>query len=85
MEVMAHIRVAKHPRGRKGYQVDATTKRNHHPLYDSQGRVLPTVNFAVKLDIPDKAFTEAANVVAELRIPEEKLEIAAEVLGLEDE
>lgn len=62
--------------------VKAQATPNYKPLEDSNGRILPTTMFALELDIPEEAFRSAARVVAELRVPEERLAIAAEVIEL---
>lgn len=68
---------------RNNYKVVASTKPNHKPLdnggYKRWKKYLPTVHFALVLNIPKKAFEKASVVVAELNVPEEDLEINAEV------
>ncbi len=83
-----YLRVAK---GRRGYKFSATAKPNHEPLYiqgyNSRGRrknYLPTVHFALDLNIPRSAFEKASRVVAELSVPEEHLEVNAEISYPED-
>lgn len=81
MKVKVHLRVAKGPRGPK---VEASAKPNYSPIYqDKRGygnrEALPTVAFAVTLDIPDSAFKKAEEVVAEINLPEGQLEIAGTV------
>lgn len=86
MKLVVYLRVAKTPRSRgKEAKIAASLKLDRRPLVNSTGRILPTTTFALALDIPDGAFTSAARVVAELRVPEEKLEIAAEVLEIDQE
>jgi hypothetical protein len=80
MKTTVYLRVAKRPKGRKGAAVNATLTPQQRPIETSTGQVLPTCAFAVELDIPDEAFESAARVVAKLKVPEEKLTIAAEVL-----
>jgi hypothetical protein len=41
--------------------------------------MLPTIAFAIDVEIPDKAFKQAENVIAEIVIPDGSWEIAAEV------
>jgi len=79
MKIKTYLRIAKTSRG---YRANASTEPDHSPLFISGYRskkFLPTVHFALLLDIPDNAFDKATEVVAELNIPEEKLEINAEV------
>lgn len=85
MKTTAYIRVGKdsNRNGRRPYKVEASNKKDHKPIKDTRGRLLPTIFFAVELDIPDNAFNGAARVIAKLNVPEEKLEIAAEVLEIE--
>jgi hypothetical protein len=83
LKTTVYLRVAKKPSARKGgAAVSATMTPQQRPLEDTVGRLLPTTSFAIALDIPDEAFNSAARVVAELKVPEERLEIAAEVLEL---
>lgn len=78
MKVKMHVRVADTPRGPK---VQANRKVSYDPLYDSNGRAYPTVAFALVLDVDDKAFTRAREVVARLDIPAADTQVAAEVVG----
>jgi len=77
MKIKTYLRVAKTSRG---YKVSAQTKPNHAPLYtDSYSKkYLPTVHFAINLDIPNEAFDKASKAIAEINVPEEHLEINAE-------
>jgi len=67
----------------RSYKVAATVKPSNAPLTSASGYLLPTVAFAVMLEIPDKAFKQAEQVIAEIRIPEKDLEICAEVTEVE--
>lgn len=80
-KVTAYLRVAKYGGdGRRApFKVSATARPNHTPLESGTGVPLPTLAFAVVLDIPDSAFKQAEQVIAEIRIPEDALQIAAEV------
>lgn len=82
MRTTVYLRVARSKNG--GPQVTATVTPSQKPLQDGRGRILPTTAFALSLDIPNAAFESAARVVAELKVPEERLEVAAEVLELSD-
>lgn len=77
MKVRAHIRVAKSANGK--YVVGATKRPTHKALVDTLGGALPTVAFAIDLIIPDEMFKEAERVIAEIEIPPNAAEIAAEV------
>lgn len=83
MKVRAYLRVAKTGRGsRSPYKIHASSKPDHRPLSSGYGRsetVLPTVAFAIDVDIPDKLFKQAEQVIAEITIPEDQAVIAAEV------
>lgn len=79
MKVKTHLRVGYDKRRRKP-QVVANVRPNHTPLSaGSPQEFLPTVAFAIVLDIPDAMFERAGQVIAELTIPEDAVEIAAEV------
>lgn len=82
MRTKVHLRVAKQ-KGSRRPKVAANAQPTQAPLTDTAGRILPTTCFALELDIPDAAFESAARVVASLRVPPERLEIAAEVLETE--
>lgn len=77
MKAKIHLRIGKSTSGK--YVAEANARPNHSPLRDNRKRDLPTVAFAIMLDIPDAAFKRAEQVIAEVRIPEEDLQIAAEV------
>jgi hypothetical protein len=77
MKVKAYLRVAKDRNGRS--RVQANAKPSQAPLTRSDGTILPTVSFAVELDVPDAMFRRAEQVIATLTIPESQAEIAAEV------
>jgi hypothetical protein len=80
MKVKTHLRVAKTKRGAR---VVASSKPSQKPIIVDKGyaseRVLPTVAFAVVLDVPDEAFKAAEAVLAEIEIPFERTRVAAEV------
>jgi hypothetical protein len=79
MKTTVYLRVAKGPRGAK---FAASTKPNQRPLTSGGWNEthLPTVAFALRLNIPDEAFDEAGRVVAEIDVPPDQLSIAAEVV-----
>jgi hypothetical protein len=78
MKVKTYMRVGWDAKRRKA-QVVANTKPSGRPLRRSDGEPLPTVAFAVELDLPDELFTRAERVIAMLSIPPESAVIAAEV------
>lgn len=66
-------------------KVDArTTRPTSAPLYESNGDAMPTVAFAIKLELPDAMFNRAREVLAEITVPEEQAQIAAEVVQLDE-
>jgi hypothetical protein len=77
MKTRVYVRVAKGPRGA---QVAMTQKPNHGALTSGrEGKYLPTVAFALDLDVPDALFKRAELAVAELRVTEDSAQIAAEL------
>jgi hypothetical protein len=80
VKVRAHIRVGRNTQSaRRPYRVDASASPNQMPLVSSTGHTLPTVTFAIDLNIPDELFEQAQRVIAEITIPPEAAQIAAEV------
>lgn len=79
-KVRTYIRVAK--QGYK-YRVDAGTKENvtplHRPVPFNQKEFLPTVYFAVDLNIPDELFSKASRVIAEINVGLKDAVIAADI------
>lgn len=86
MKTTVYLRVGDKGKDTHGsrHVVRAGTKPSQQPL-ETATSILPTCAFAIELDIPDKAFTSAARVVAELKVPPEKLTIAAQVAELAEE
>lgn len=76
MKVKAYVRVGKPEYGR--VKVSASNKPNEAPLTDSQGPV-PTVAFAVEVELPDVMFKRAQQIIADLKVPESQATIAAKV------
>jgi len=80
MKAKVYLRIAKNPHGRTPFKVAATAKPTYAPLmtggYDA--KALPTLAFAVVLDIPEDAFKQAEQVLAEIEIPTDLVAIAAE-------
>ena len=82
MKAKVHLRIAKNPTGRTPFKVHASTKPDYRPLTTGSAfepKSLPTLAFAIVLDIPDDAFKQAERVLAEITVPAEIVAIAAEV------
>lgn len=80
MKVKTYLRVAKNDGGRTPYKVEASARPNNKPLTAGEGRherVLPTISFAVVLDIDPAAFEQAEQVLAEIEIPTAAINVAA--------
>lgn len=83
MKTIAYMRV--------GWDKEARRKDHRRPRFEADqyptdepiktagGVILPTVFFAVDLDLPDAMFERAQTVIAELKIREKDAEIAATV------
>lgn len=74
MKQRIYMRVAKHPNGKA--KVVAGVRPSNEPLSITAGH-LPTVAFAINVEIPDEAFRQAERVIAELTISEEAIDIAS--------
>jgi hypothetical protein len=81
MKVKVYLRVAK-TRGKAGARAVATMQPCLGALLDGDGKVLPTIAFAVVLDIDPDAFHSAEAVIAELAIGAADVQVAAEVVEL---
>lgn len=82
-KVKTYLRVARNDGGRTRFKVEASAAPNYKPLTVGSGvseRPLPTIAFAVVLDIDDFAFTQAARVIAEIQVPNGVPVVAAEAL-----
>jgi hypothetical protein len=64
--VTIYLRVAATARG---FRAAATTRPNESPLVDSNGDALPTVPFAIRVNIPAELWRYHERVVAELTLP----------------
>jgi hypothetical protein len=80
MKARVYLRIAKMKKTSRnpGYKVQAGVRPSDVPL-STESQWLPTVAFALDLDIPDEKFAEAEQVIAEIVIPEDQAVIAAEV------
>ena len=67
-------RYRQHPNGKA--KVTAGVRPSNEPLSITAGH-LPTVAFAINVEIPDEAFRQAERVIAELKISEEAIDIAS--------
>jgi len=79
MKVKAHMRVGRQKQGAP--KIAVGLKPNARPLANSSGVEIPTVMFAIELNIPDSEFRKAEQVIAELTIRES--ETAADVREVE--
>lgn len=71
MKTRIYVRVGRQPRGKA--KVTATAvKPSNEPLF-VVSKAIPTVAFALDIDIPDDAFKRAEKVLAEIDIPEPDL------------
>jgi hypothetical protein len=77
-KIKVYLRVAR-TQGSAGHRVVATTRPSHIPLSDAYGTVLPTIAFAIVLDIDSAAFRQAEQVIAELIVAERDVTVAAEL------
>lgn len=77
-KIKAFLRVSK---TRRGWKVEASGKPNYLPLKTSgyAQENLPTVAFGLLLDIPDVAFEDDGQIIAEVSLPEDKLKRTAKV------
>ena len=73
MKARIYLRIAKG--GRKGFKVSASENPEFEPL-KSSGRYLPTVNFALDIDVADKEFSAARNLLEiEIRHAEPAIDV----------
>jgi hypothetical protein len=77
-KLKVYLRVAQ-TQGSAGHRVVATTRPSHIPLSDAYSTVLPTIAFAVMLDIDPAAFRLAERVIAELTVAPQDVTVAAEL------
>jgi hypothetical protein len=89
MKAKVYMRIASHPSGRAApYKVAASVQPNYTPLTTGQGfseTVLPTVAFAVEFEIPESKIFAAEQAVAEIKLREEDLAVAATVTDLQED
>jgi hypothetical protein len=83
MQLKVYMRIARTPRARDGFKVDASTSPNPRALTMGQGQwseALHTVRFALTLDIPNELLRPADWPVIEVQIPTaERIPIEVEV------
>lgn len=80
MKTKIYVRVGRGVSGslRGRTYTKASTKPDHSPLENADGHV-PTVAFAIALDIPDSLFSQAERVLAELTVSESTSAVAASI------
>lgn len=83
MKAKVYMRVGRKSNGGKP-SVVGTAKPTLAFLRDVNG-VIPTVAFAVELEIPDALFKQAENVIATIKVDTEKATIAAHIPSLDTE
>lgn len=80
MKTKVYVRVGKSnnrtSRGRT--YVDASKKVNHEPLYNASGAV-PTIAFALDIEVPDSLFSNAERVAAEVKVTAKRSTVNVEV------
>ena len=81
MKVKTHLRVA-YDKKRRASHVIANVNPSTTPISNSKGDPLPTVAFAIVLDIPDEMFRQAEQIIAEIQIPADQAQIAADVIQM---
>jgi hypothetical protein len=79
MKIKVYMRVAQ-TRGKAGARVVATTTPCLGALLDGYGHVLPTIGFAIVLDVDPAAFHGAEAVIAELTVGPRDVQVAAELV-----
>jgi len=77
MRAKVYLRVAPTSRG---FRVQATTKPSAAPLNDAAGRIMPTIAFALVLNIAPEAFAAAEAVLAEIDVPADVPRVAVELV-----
>jgi hypothetical protein len=77
MKVTAYVRVARTRTGKP--TVDAGPRPTDEPLKDQHGKALPTVAFALKLDVPEERLRAAEQVLAEIEVSSDEAEIVVGV------
>lgn len=60
-------------KGKRDYKVDASAKPNTAPLYSPKGygqgsEALPTIYFAIDVNLSDEAFEHASRVIADINL-----------------
>lgn len=82
MKVRAYLRVGKQRSGKP--KVMASSRPSSTPVYDARNTILPTIAFAIDLNIPDELFLQAEHVIAELDVtgdrsdPADELKVSAD-------
>jgi hypothetical protein len=85
-QVKLYVRLARTPRARDGWKVEATTSPNPRALTVGQGAYsapVHTLRFALLLDVPDHLLRPADWPVIEVEVPDEavgRIPVEVEVL-----
>ena len=80
-KVKAYIKVAEYQG--KPYVMTASMKPNGVPMKRGDQN-LPTAMFAVEFDIPDSRFRLAEQVLAEIKVAESDITVAADIIYREE-
>lgn len=82
MKVIAYMKVGK-TQGKKGYMVHASATSNTAPFvkkgYNKTDEVLPTVYFALELNLDDAMFKNAETVVAAINVGMKQMKVTGEI------
>lgn len=84
MKAKLYVRVAKDDNAHRWdhrTKAIAQTKLNREPL-TAGDRVLPTVYFAIDLDVADDLFEQAERVIASMEVTGAQAEVAAQVASV---
>ena len=80
MKDKVYLRVAKTKRGKLRYT--ASTRPSNAPISEQYGDTfLPTISFALELDIPDELFKKAEQTIAKINLEAKDVNINAEIIA----
>jgi hypothetical protein len=77
MKVRIYFRVGRSARSPRQPRFAVGRKPNPAALTNARNEPIPTVGFAIDLDVPDALFEQPSRVVAELTIPEPAADVLA--------
>jgi hypothetical protein len=86
MKTKVYLRIAK---GSKGSRVSASPKPCYEPIRNAKSytsdsdKALPTVAFALELDIPDDLFKQAEQVAAQINLTKKGATVCGTVISVE--